>query len=89
MRRFAKLLITNVQRGKVYNNVNHGTSKTNQKKRNPKLRSKFIILINTTNQMTQKQIKIYTPMFRFNSEAKGLGDRANNFLCTPKEKIKG
>lgn len=87
MRWFAKLLISNVQRGKVYNNVNHGTSKTNQKKkRNPKLRSKFIILINTTNQMTQKQIKIYTPMFRFNSEARGLGDRVNNFLCTPKEK---
>ena len=39
---FTKLLISNVQRGKVYNNVNHGTSKTVQKqKRNPKLRSKF------------------------------------------------
>lgn len=84
MRWFAKLLISNVQRGKVYYNVNLGTSKTNKK--NPKLRSKFIILINTTNQMTQKQIKIHTPMFRFNSEARGLGDRANNFLCTPKEK---
>lgn len=33
MRWFAKLLISNVQRGKVYNNVNHGTSKTNQKKK--------------------------------------------------------
>lgn len=71
MRWFAKLLISNVQRGKVYYNINHGTSKTNQKKRNPKLRSKFIILINATNQMTQKQIKIHTPMINVQIQFRG------------------
>lgn len=42
-----------------------------KKKESHKPRSKFII--NTTNQMTQKQIKIHTPMYRFISEAKALG----------------
>lgn len=35
----------------LYNNVNHGTTKNlPQEKNSQKLRSKFIILINTTNQ---------------------------------------
>lgn len=37
MRWFAKLLISNVQRGKVYYNVNLGTSKTNKKKSQTKI----------------------------------------------------
>lgn len=42
MRWFAKLLISNVQRGKVYYNINHGTSKT----RNQAQHSRFLVIGN-------------------------------------------